>query len=160
MKIIVTTILALLSVSLIRAEQTNIPVASLAKSINLYGSPTNSPATLIERYGDGTLLIMIEPKIYMSDLGCTMIETEFGSTSQIYYCMQFEIEKQKYWTIWGVQHGTRPPIHFEDDTNYRFLIQAAKPPAFSVLKVWLGDKLLYETKEDKKAQPEIGHVRK
>ena len=138
--------------SSVKAES---PAASKAsppenKSTGLF-SPKKSAAMLVNRNLDGTMLIDVWPHVYMSGLGCTMVMTEHGATSEIYYVIGFSIEGRYYSTIWGSHYGSPAPFHLDSQKNYRFLIKPLRKPDdekasihFVILEVWHDGRLLLD----------------
>ncbi|MEK7951938.1 hypothetical protein WKV53_15590 [Luteolibacter sp. Y139] len=74
------------------------------------------------------------------------------------------MDKTRYWTIWGISPGSGPPVKLDPATDYKCLIKTSNPPQegaatpFSILKIWEGDKLIFECKE--KAEPSPAPDRK
>ena len=131
-----------------------------AREVPLF-SHTNSPATLLKRNADGALLIEIQPHVYMDPLGCTMMSDDQGNTfSQMYHVIAFSLEDRHYYTIWGARFGKGPPITLRRKKAYRFLVKPYRHADFKdesvpcqIIKIWDGDKVLFEKPQKQKAQP-------
>ena len=140
------------------SSKTPVGAKELTKGLPL-GSHTNSPASLLMKNHDGTLLIKIKPHVYMDELGCTMVMDGDGNTfSQLYHVIAFSIETKQYYTIWGVRFGKGPPINLDQEKEYRFLVKPYRQADFKdesvpcqIIKIWDGDRVLFEKQQ--KAQP-------
>jgi hypothetical protein len=118
-------------------------------------SGTKSRAQLLQKNEDGSFLINIEPHIWVSEPGCTMIVTEHGITSQLYYLLSFTLENTDYYTIWDVQYGRTHNVTLERGKEYRFLVRPLRESRgddkgipVMVLRVWSGEKLILDRTEE------------
>ena len=119
-------------------------------------SRTISPASLLKRNPDGSLLMAITPHVYMDELGCTIVMDEQGNGfSQMYYVIAFSLEGRDYYTIWGVEPGKGPPISLDRSREYTFLVKPYRRAESEdesvpceVLEVWDQDELLYRKSEE------------
>ncbi len=114
----------------------------------------DSPVTLLKENPDGTLLITLRPQIYFDELGCTIVVDQDGNTfSQMYHMIAFSLKDIRYHTIWGVMLGSGPPVKLDPTIDYKCLIKTEEPKekevssSFSILKIWEGEKLVYEQKQ-------------
>jgi len=113
-----------------------------------------SPATLLEKNSDGTLLVSLKPQVYLDELGCVMVSDGKGHTfSQKHHIIAFSLEKTRYWAIWGKSPGGGPPLKLDPKADYKCLIkpldsnQENADQPYSILKIWDGSNLIYESKE-------------
>ena len=124
-------------------------------------SRTTSPASLLEKNADGALLIKMKPQVYTSEMGCTMMVDDSGNTfSQLYYVISFSVQQKQYYTIWGVRFGKGPPLTFDSEREYRFLVKPYREAdskdesvPCEIIKVWDGGDVVFEKEEKKEAQP-------
>jgi hypothetical protein len=113
-----------------------------------------SPATLLKKNPDGTLLVSLRPQVYLDELGCVMVSDGNGNTfPRMHHVIAFSLEKIRYWTIWGTSPGGGPPVKLDPKTDYKCLIKTSNPipegvdlPC-SILKIWDGGNLIFERKE-------------
>lgn len=117
----------------------------------------DSPAVLLKKNTDGTLLVSLKPQVYLDELGCVMVSDAEGNTfSQMHYMIAFSLEKIRYRTLWGTSPGGGPPVKLDPQTEYQCLIETPLPAkeredvACSILKIWQDGKLIYERKEVKR----------
>lgn len=112
----------------------------------------DSPASLLKRNPDGTLLVTMKPQVYFDELGCVMVSDRQGNTfSRIHHMIAFSLEEIRYWTIWGSSPGGGPPVKLDPKKDYKCLVkvlgskqdQADRPCL--ILKIWEGDKVIYES---------------
>jgi hypothetical protein len=116
------------------------------------GSYTKSPASLIKKNDDGTSLIKIRPHVYMSEMGCTMMQDDMGNTfSQLYHVISFSLGEANYYAIWGVRFGKGPPLQLNRHREYRFLVRPFRAPDFKdesapceIIKIWDRGRLVFE----------------
>jgi hypothetical protein len=114
----------------------------------------DSPATLLKENADGTFLVTLTPHVYFDELGCTMVSDERGNTfSKVYFIIAFTLDKSRYWTIWGSRPGESPPVKLDPKKEYKCLVKPldstkgeANRPC-SIMKIWDGEKLLFERTE-------------
>jgi len=114
----------------------------------------DSPVTLLKENPDRTLLVSLRPQIYLDELGCTIVADQHGHTfSQMHHMIAFSHKDVRYYTIWGTSPGAGPPVKLDPTIDYKLLIKPGKLEknetsiSFSILKIWNGEKLIYESKE-------------
>lgn len=120
-----------------------------------YESPINSPASLLKKNADGSMLVKIKPHVYTNEMGCTIVMDEMGNTfAQLHYVIDFYIEAKYYYTIWGVLFGERPPINLNREKEYRFLVRPYREEDFKdesvpceIIKIWDGEGVIFEIEE-------------
>lgn len=139
------------------SSQPLLPPDKLADRLPLDSHP-NSPASLLKKNTDGTLLIKIKPRVYTSEMGCTMVSDEWGNTfSQLYDVIAFSIQSKHYYTIWGVRYGKGPALTFDREKEYRFLVKPYREAEFKneiahceIIKAWDTDNNVVFEKQGKK----------
>jgi hypothetical protein len=117
---------------------------------------TMSPASLLKRNADGTLLIAIKPRVFMDELGCTIATDEQGNDfSVMYHVIAFTLEGQRHYTIWGADPGERSPVALDPSTEYTFLVKPYREVddkeesvRLEVLEVRHQGKLLFRKKQE------------
>jgi hypothetical protein len=152
MKLVIPVVSACLFVPCWSDEPLSNPSAKPAATPTL--EKQESPATLLEKNSDGTLLVSLKPQVYLDELGCVMGSDGKGNTfSQMHHIISFSLEKTRYWTIWGKSPGGGPPVKLDSKKDYKCLIKISNPnqgnvdSGCSILKIWDGSNLIYEQKE-------------
>lgn len=126
-----------------------------ASPIDVFLQPVKSTAKLVARNADGSLQVKIKPRVYLSDNGCTMVETENGATSQMYRVLLFTIDNQVYWLIWDALYGGLSMPRLDPQREYDFVVKptgsakAGEDILCAVIKVSLDGK----TVVDRTTQP-------
>jgi hypothetical protein len=118
-------------------------------------SRTISPASLLKRNADGSLLIAIKPHVYARLNAHDLVVDEQGhESSEVHLVIAFSIEDRDYHTIWGVESGKAPPAALDPSKEYTFLVKPYREVEdkrvsipCAVLEVRDHDKLLYRKKE-------------
>ncbi len=147
----VTVLLAACTICV--AAETNLPPDILAGSPTF--APTNSPVTVVTTNSDATVVMKVTPRVYLSELGCTMLVGPDGMTmSEMYDVLRFQLGTNSHVVIWGAHHTGPAPFALDPKKEYRFLVKPHTSGFAQVLKVWLDDKVLLDrTKKKEKPQP-------
>jgi hypothetical protein len=102
-----------------------------------------SPAAVLRRNDDGTLLISATPRFHFSELGCVMVMDENGNSfPNEYELLRFAIQDTFYTTVWS--SGTSPPpVALDHTEEYEFLVRLEPQGLCEVLKVLKNGAVLY-----------------
>ena len=157
MKAVLVLLLAVICVSCRDDHPAAVSEEQVSEKAPLFASrDTESRVQLLQKNEDGSFLINIEPQIWVSELGCTIVVNEDGSTfPQIYYLLSFELENTDYYTIWDVEYGSTHSVNLERGKEYRFLVKPLRASGrddmgipVMVLRVWSGEKLILDRTEE------------
>ena len=118
-----------------------------------------SPAELLARNDDGTLLLKIRPRPHASYGESETIER--AEDEGVYYSLSFRIEDVSHAAGWTVPSESPFPPWLNSEKEFRYLVRPWRKSAernltifCTVLTVWEGDKLILDHVEGQPEPPQ------